>query len=87
MANETLNQLIKKLAVEAVRAGKPCDIVKGVIVSEKPIRVRVSEKVTLDSEFFDITAAAVKAGLKKGDEVAMIRAAGGQRYLIVDKVV
>lgn len=87
MANETLNQLIKKLALDAVRTSKPCDIVKGVLTSEKPIRVRISEKVTLDSDFFYLTETAKRAGLNKGDEVAMIRAAGGQKYLVVDKVV
>lgn len=87
MANKNLNQLIKQLAMEAFRASKPCDVVRGKVAKAEPLKIMISEKVTLDSDFFSLTKTAKEAGLQKGDEVVMIRSNGGQKYLVIDKVV
>lgn len=99
-------QLIKQIAAEAVAAGKPCDIVTGTVVSVKPLKIKVSQKLAPSEEFLllgrnvsdyetEITLpgsagkskVTIHNALKKGDTAVMIRQAGGQRYLVIDKVV
>lgn len=99
-------QLIKQIAAEAVAAGKPCDIITGTVTLAKPLKIKVSQKLTLSEDFLilgrnvsdyetEITLpgsagkskVTIHNALKKGDTTVMIRQAGGQRYLVVDKVV
>lgn len=81
-----LDQLIKKAAVEAVAASKPVDIVYGKVLSVTPITIQVDQKLTLDDDFIVMTQT-VSGILIPGDRVAMLRAQGGQSYLVIDKVV
>lgn len=84
MAN--LTQLIKKAAIEAVEAGKPSDLIFGKVISTNPLRVNVDQKLTLNEEFVFVTYAYQQL-MQDNDNVVMIRAKGGQKYLIIDKVV
>lgn len=86
MANN-INQLIKKIAMDAYRAGKPCDIIMGIVTESKPLRIKISDKAILDDDFLVITRTASETGMTKGDKVALIRACGGQKYFVIDKVV
>lgn len=87
MANSDLIQLIKRIALDAVKAGKPCDIMVGTVEKEDPLKIKISGKVTLDRDFFHVTNTVIKSGLKKGDKVMVVRASGGQKYFVLDKVV
>ena len=40
-----LVRLIKKAAVDAVKAGKPANVIIGVVTSASPLKVKISEKV------------------------------------------
>lgn len=82
-----LTQTIKKAAMDAVRASKPCDILTGTITSINPLKIKISQRVTLESDFFDVTETFDKKTHKTGDKVVLIQGAGAQRYLIIDKVV
>lgn len=86
MANN-INQLIKKIAMDAYHAGKPCDIITGIVTETKPLRIKISGKAILDDDFLEITQTASEAGLEKGDKAALIRVGGGQKYFVIDKVV
>jgi hypothetical protein len=81
-----LTQLIKKAAIEAVEAGKPSDLIFGKVISTNPLRVNVDQKLTLNEEFVFVTYAYQQL-MQDNDNVVMIRAKGGQKYLIIDKVV
>lgn len=106
IAATNMTQLIKQIAAEAVAAGKPCDIVTGTVVSVKPLKIKVSQKLAPSEEFLllgrnvsdyetEITLpgsagkskVTIHNAMKKGDTAVMIRQAGGQRYLVIDKVV
>ncbi len=106
IAATNMTQLIKQIAAEAVAAGKPCDIITGTVISVKPLKIKVSQKLTLSEDFLilgrnvsdyetEITLpgsvgkskVTIHNALKKGDTAVMIRQAGGQRYLVIDKVV
>lgn len=87
MANDNLIQLIKRIALDAVKSSKPCDIITGIVEKSDPLEIKISEKVTLDRDFFYMTKTTMECGLKKGDKVAIMRANGGQKYFVLDKVV
>lgn len=82
-----LTQIIKKAAMDAVRASKPCDIVTGTITSVSPLKIKISQKVTLEGDFFAVTETFGKKTHKTGDKVILIQGTGAQRYLVIDKVV
>lgn len=42
-----LIDIMKRSAVEAVEAGKPCDLRYGTVISEKPLKVRVTNQFVL----------------------------------------
>lgn len=82
-----LAQTIKKAAMDAVRASKPCDILTGTITSINPLKIKISQRVTLESDFFYVTETFEKKTHKTGDKVVLIQGTGAQRYLVIDKVV
>lgn len=100
-----LNEVIKKAAVEAVKAGDPSDIVYGTVVSANPVSIQIDQKLTLTKEFITLTnnvkdyevevsindgskqKMKVFKGLKKGDSVIMIKSQGGQKYVVIDKII
>ena len=148
-----LVRLIKKAALDAVEASKPCNLVFGTVTSTSPLKISVEQKLTLtsaqlvlsrnvtdykvkidiDSEtesggdvdlthshsysgttgsssshshsysgttedgggisvahthkFVGTKEITIKNALVVGDEVIMIRTQGGQKYIVVDRVV
>lgn len=87
MANDSLSTLIKRLAVAAVEQKQLSTFIVGNVVSTNPLKIKINQKLFIDKEFFTMTQTAKTAALKKGDKVALIRAYGGQSYLLIDKVV
>lgn len=80
-----LLDIIKKAAVDAVNASKPANICTGVVVSASPLKIQLEQRLTLTQDFLLVCDKA--SGIASGDVVLLIRAAGGQRYAVIDKVV
>lgn len=55
MSDTDLLQVIKRIAMETIKAGKPCDYVAGTVKTEKPLEIAISHSLTLDEEFLDLT--------------------------------
>lgn len=100
MANSNIVQLIKQIAVEAVEAAKPCDYRTGVVTHTNPLEIKISQTLTLDEDFLDLSRnvtnfetkingqiTTVENELKVGEKVLMIRKSGGQKYAVIDRVV
>lgn len=85
--SSNLVQLIKRIALEAVEAAKPCDYRIGTVISTDPVKIKVSQKVELEEEFLHFVQGTPPELLLVGDRVFMMRKAGGQEYTIIDKVV
>lgn len=85
IADKNLLQLIKQAAVEAVEASKPAAILFGKVSDSAPLSIFVDQKLTLSAEFLVITDK-VKS-LTVGDKVILLRMQGGQKYIVLDKVV
>ena len=87
IAVTNLTQLIKKIAEDARKAAKPCNIVIGTVLKAKPLKIKVNQKLILTGEFLYLTETVSDKKLSKDDKVVMIRADGGQKYLVVDRMV
>ena len=122
-ANDLLN-IVKKAAIEAVNASQPCDFYFGKVISAKPLKISVEQKMTLGAAQLILTrnvtdfktkvtvdwsTESVSGGseeysshshtlsgikemtihnaLQIGDEVILLKQKGGQKYLVLDRVV
>jgi len=85
MAIEGLIPLLKRIALEAVEASKPTVILFGTVSSINPLSVHLEQKRTITKNFLVVTDKA--KNLSVGDGVVMVRMQGGQKYIIIDKVV
>lgn len=85
MATEGLIPLIKRIALEAVEASKPTVILFGTVSSINPLSIHLEQKRTITKNFLVVTDKA--KNLSVGDGVVMVRMQGGQKYIIIDKVV
>ena len=125
-------KLIKKVAVEAVNASKPADVVFGKVISANPLKIKVDQKLILtsaqlvltrDVTDYEITMEPslnefphyheteytsggsgdaafashlhqykgrktflVYNALKAGEEVILMQVAGGQKYIVIDRI-
>lgn len=87
IAASNLTQLIKQIAKQERIASDPCDVLIGRVVDASPLKVYISSKCQPDDDFLYVTKTADDAKLKKDDKVVLIRLQGGQRFLLLDKVV
>lgn len=79
-----LIEAIKQAAIDAVNASDPANLVFAKVTKTSPITVQIDQKLILTAP-----AVALLDGvdLSPGDRVALLRAQGGQRFLILGKVV
>ena len=101
-ANDLLN-IVKRAALEAVNASQPSDFCFGKVTSTKPLKISVEQKMTLGAAQLILTRNVtdfkmnITDGSKKeitihnalqiGDEVILLKKKGGQKYLVLDRVV
>lgn len=87
-----LSEAIKRLAVNAVDAQSPMELILGDVVSVSPLSVRLNEndKLIMPEELL-IWPARLDEGeedtLEEGDSVMVLAMTGGQTFYILDKVV
>ncbi|EKF34106.1 DUF2577 family protein [Bacillus xiamenensis] len=87
-----LSEAIKRLAVDAVDAQSPMELILGDMVSVSPLSVRLNEndKLIIPEELL-IWPARLDEGeddeLEEGDSVMVLAMTGGQTFYILDKVV
>ncbi|MDI9469039.1 MAG: DUF2577 domain-containing protein [Bacillota bacterium] len=78
-----LAQLIKKIALDAVEASAPANVLFGTVTATSPLTVRISARLI-------IRRPALKSleglELQTGDSVAVLRAAGGQVWLVLGRI-
>lgn len=69
------------------------DILFGTVVSQNPLKVKISNDLVLDRTFFALTETAAKANLTVGSGVVIIRGhgnrnsnVGAQQFVVLDKI-
>ena len=104
VANSSIVQLIKQMAVEAVKASRPCDYIVGNVIGTEPLKIKVSNALVIEDDFLiktrNVTDYVQEVGegeakknvkiynsLKVGESGLMFRKAGGQEYIVVDRMV
>ena len=55
MSDSNIIQLIKRAAVEAVEAKKPCTYTIGTVTSVSPLKIKVSQTLELEEDFLDLS--------------------------------
>lgn len=141
-----LLEIVKKAAIDAVKASQPCDVLFGRVTSAEPLQININQKLILTSDFLVLTKAVqdyevdvevshyveeetfkeshvhtfsgsdsegntfegttssgnlkgkhkhqytgkkkikIYNGLKVGEEVIVIKAQGGQKYVVLDRL-
>lgn len=119
-------EIIKKAAIEAVKASNPCAIMFGEVISTSPLKINVEQRLTLDETHLILTSLVrnfevemtvdhvtenksggsgdsafashnhdvkgkkkfqVHLGLAVGESVMLLQVQGGQKYIVLDRVV
>lgn len=96
----SLMEIMKKASLGAVEAENPVSVRFGTVTSAAPLQVRVDQRLALTSRFLvvpetlteyrisvDGEDVLIRRGLETGDRVVLLRMQGGQKYLILDRVV
>lgn len=92
--------VIKQAALDALEASNPAAVLTGTVMNVNPLEVNVEQRFTLDADFLIVPEAltrytltigsteyVIRQGLQVHDRILLLRLQGGQRYLILDKVV
>lgn len=81
----TLLDVMKQTSVNANRAQKPVAVYFGKVTSTSPLNVAIDQRITL-TEGHLVRTKTVEV-LEVNEQVVLLRMQGGQRYIIIDKVV
>ncbi|MGG0718669.1 DUF2577 domain-containing protein [Robertmurraya massiliosenegalensis] len=82
----SLNESIKKIALNALDASMPVQIMFGTVTRASPLRVNVEQRLNLETAHLVITQQASEF-MTVGTKVVLLRQQGGQKYVVLDKVV
>ncbi|MCK5130153.1 MAG: DUF2577 family protein [Clostridiales bacterium] len=80
-----LIRLIKKTAIAAIENTKPMNMNYGEVLCTSPLEIRINQTLMITSN--NIIKTQKVTILQTGDRVVMLRAQGGQKYLIMDVIV
>lgn len=94
---------IKKASIDAVDARQDCDYVYGTVVSTEPILISIMQGINLSDKQLILTrnvtnyetsivldgthSVTIENALEVGEKVILLRKKGGQKYLVLDRVV
>lgn len=84
MAN--LVSLIKQASIEAVNATNPVKLVFGTVWDTENLLINIEQKLNLTKEHLILTNT-LHNTFTVGDKVLLLQMQGGQKYVILDKVV
>ena len=79
-------QTIKRAALDAVRASKPCEVTFGSVLHTSPLTVSVDQKIKLSGDTL-MCLDSYNNDMAVGDTVVLLRVQGGQRFVVLGKAV
>ena len=83
-----LAQVIKKAAVDAVKASYPVEVVYGSVVTAEPLAVKIGQQLTVEKSFVNLSdgiRTSIASGkITTGDRIILIKHQGGQRFTAID---
>lgn len=100
----SLIKIIKQAALDAMNAQKPTALCFGKVISEKPLKIAVDQKIILSDKQLVLTDGVkdrtvflseegaeekkkytVHGALRVNEKVLMLRADGGQKYVVLSR--
>lgn len=83
-----LAQVIKKAAVDAVKASYPVEVVYGSVVTAEPLTVKIGQQLTVEKNFLNLSDG-IRISIASGkitpeDRIILIKHQGGQRFTAID---
>lgn len=102
-----LNESIKQISKGVYESIKPTTIMFGKVISEKPLKINLEQKLTLGENQLILSRNVTKFktkiskiddeptaeeyyifnNLKQGEDVILLRLEGGQKFLVLDRLV
>lgn len=82
-----LLNVMKQAGSNATDAKNPVHVCFGKVTSTSPLKILVEQKIILGSMQIVLTKSMIEDALVIGDEVILLRVQGGQKYVVMDKVV
>jgi len=95
----SLNDMVKQIVSNQVHAMQPVAVMYGLVTNTNPLEVNVDQRLPLTADFLvvpehltphNVTAGmqelVIRRGLELGDRLILIRAAGGNEYVIVGRL-
>ena len=83
--SKNLLEIIKQAAVDAVNASNPTDYCFGKVISTNPLKISFEQKIILGKNQLDFAISL--NSLEVGNKVVLLKKRGGQKYLVLSKVV
>lgn len=92
-----LIDIIKEISVNANENNKPMNLFYGIVKSTSPLKIDVEQKMLLGKNQLILTrnvtdyrtndGVLISNALNTGDKVILLRVQGGQKFLVLDRVV
>ncbi|MFB5267079.1 DUF2577 domain-containing protein [Paenibacillus enshidis] len=79
--------IIKKASLGAVSSANPVHVLFGSVVGTNPLEINIDQRFTLPRELLILPESVVNQEWESGDKVLLLRVQGGERYVILDRVV
>lgn len=83
---DLMNETIKRIALSAVDSTNPVQVLFGTVTKTNPIEITVHQKLLLTRDFL-VHLQRDGSALVQGDTVLLVRVQGGQKFVVMDKVV
>ena len=88
MANyNALLKVMKQAGANATESKYPVNVCFGKVTSAEPLKILVEQKIPLGEVQLTLTKTVTDEPLNVDDRVVLLRVQGGQKYVVMDKVV
>ena len=82
-----LLRVVKQAAKETESAGCPVQVCFGRVAEADPLKIRVEQKLVLGKAQLVLTKTVASTALIVGEEVILLRMQGGQKFIVMDRMV
>lgn len=83
----SLSHLIKQAAMEALEESSPVALMYGTVTRISPLEINIEQRFTIPAEAIFLTSAVINDPLRIGEKVLVLRKQGGQKYVVMDRLV
>lgn len=82
-----LLRVVKQASRETEQAGRPVQVCFGRVTQAEPLKIMVEQKLVLGKAQLVLSGTVGSATLAAGEEVILLRMQGGQKFIVLDRMV